>query len=121
MSKPVDMQALGKTVADYDFAYLITIADGDRIHTSAVQPTFDGENLFVTAPSSRVQANTGQRPNVSLVWPPREPDGYSLIIDGAAQLEDDNLRVVPSRAILHHPEIIAPPDGDSCVSDCIEL
>lgn len=121
MSKPVDMHALAKAVIGYDFAYLITIADGDRIHTSAVQPMFDGESLFVTAPSSHVQANTDQRPKVSLVWPPREPDGYSLIVDGAAQLKGDNLKVVVSRAILHRPEIIAPPDGDSCVSDCIEL
>ena len=121
MSKPVDMQVLAKTVADYGFAYLITIADGDRIHISAVRPTFEGESLFVPEPSSRVRANMGQRPKVSLVWPPREPDGYSLIVDGVSQLEGDNLRVVPSRAILHRPEIIAPPDGDSCTSDCIEL
>ena len=121
MSKPVDMQVLAKTVADYGFAYLITIADGDRIHTSPVQPTLEGEALFVPAPSSRVQKNTGQRPKVSLVWPPREPDGYSLIVDGTAQLEGDTLRVIPSRAILHRPEIIAPPGGDSCVADCIEI
>ncbi|MEO7122587.1 MAG: hypothetical protein ABI400_05630 [Lacisediminihabitans sp.] len=121
MSKPVDMQVLAKTVAEYGFAYLITIADGDRIHTSAVQPTLAGDDLYVPTPSSRVQKNTGQRPKVSLVWPPREPDGYSLIVDGAAQLEGENLRVVPSRAILHRPEAIAPPDGDSCVADCIEI
>lgn len=121
MSKPVDMRALAKAVADYDFAYLITIADGDDIHTSAVQPTLDGESLLVTTPSSRVQANTGQRPKVSLVWPPREPDGYSLIVDGAAHLERNNLRVAPTRAVLHRPEIIAAPNGDGCVADCIEL
>lgn len=50
-----------------------------------------------------------------------EPDGYSLIVDGAAQLEGDNLRVTPSRAILHRPEIIAPPNGEGCGADCIEL
>lgn len=115
------MQVLAKTVADYGFAYLITIADGDRIHTSPVQPTLEGDGLFVADPSSRVQANTGQRPKVSLVWPPREPDGYTLIVDGAAQLEGENLKVTPTRAILHRPEVIAPPDGDSCVSDCIEI
>lgn len=121
MGNPVDIQALAKAIADFDFAYLITIADGDRIHTSAVKPTIEGENLCVHAPSSRVQANTAQRSNVSLIWPPREPNGYSLIVDGVALLEGDNLSVTPSRAILHRPEIIAPPDGDSCVSDCIEL
>lgn len=117
----MNISALTNAVADYAFGYLITIADGDRIHTSMVQPMIEGESLFVPAPSSRVQENTGQRPKVSFVWPPREPDGYSLIVDGTAQLEGDNLRVVPSRAILHRPEIIAPPDGDSCVADCIEL
>ena len=121
MSKPVDMRALEKAVADFGFAYLITITDGDRIHTSAVHPTIKGESLFVPAPSSRVQANAEQRPKVSLVWPPRAPDGYSLIVDGAAHTEGDKLTVVPTRAILHRPEVIAPPDGDNCVADCIEL
>lgn len=115
------MRALAKTIADYGFAYLITIGDGDRIHTSMVQPTIEGESLSLHVPSSRVQENTVRRPKVSLVWPPREPDGYSLIVDGAAQLDGDNVRVVPSRAILHRPELVAPPDGDSCVADCIEL
>lgn len=121
MGKTVDMRELENVIAEYGFAYLITIADGDRIHTSVVQPTIEGERLLVFAPSSRVRANTGQRPKVSLVWPPREPDGYSLIVDGVAQFEGDNLTVVPSRAIQHRPEIIAPPESEGCVADCIEL
>lgn len=121
MSKVVDMQVLEKTVADYGLAYLITIADGDRIHTSPVQPTLTGGELFVPAPSSRVLENTGQRPKVSLVWPPSEPGGYSLIVDGAAELEGENLRVIPSRAIQHRPEALTPPNGESCGYDCIEI
>ena len=121
MAKTVDMQVLAQTVDDYGFAYLITIADGDHIHTSAVQPTIESESVLIPAPSTHVQANAGQRPKVSLVWPPREPDGYSLIVDGVAQLEGDNLRVVPTRAIQHRPEIIAPPGGETCVADCVEI
>ncbi|MEO6941428.1 MAG: hypothetical protein ABI238_01600 [Terrimesophilobacter sp.] len=121
MGKTVNMRGIEKAIADYGFAYLITVADGDRIHTSVVQPTVEGECLIVPSPSDRVQANTGQRPKISLVWPPREPDGYSLIVDGVAQFGADNLRVIPSRAILHRPDIIAAPDGDSCVADCIEI
>ena len=121
MSKTVDMRVLAKTVADYGFAYLITIADGDRIHTSVVHPTVGAESLTMAAPSSRVQANASQRPKVSLVWPPQEPNGYSLIVDGVAELDDDTLRVVPTRAIQHRPEIIAAPDGEGCLADCIEI
>ncbi|WP_349898701.1 hypothetical protein [Parafrigoribacterium soli] len=121
MSKPVDMQVLAKTVAEYGFAYLVTIADGDRIHTSPVKPALSADRLVVPAPSSRVQKNTSQRPKVSLVWPPAQPDGYSLIVDGAAQFDGDVLAVIPSRAILHRPEVLTPPDGDSCVADCIEI
>lgn len=94
MGETVDMRVLAKTVANYGFAYLITIADGDRIHTSVVHPTVGVESLTMAAPSSRVQANTKQRPKVSLVWPPREPNGYSLIVDGVAELDDSTLRVV---------------------------
>lgn len=121
MSKPVDMKVLAKTMGDYDFAYLITIADGDRIHTSAVKPTMTADGVAVDAPSSRLSANIGQRPKVSLVWPPREPDGYSLIVDGVAELHENNLTVIPSRAIQHRPEVIAPAEGEHCVADCIEI
>lgn len=121
MGNPVDMSALQNVIADYSFAYLITIAHGDRIHTSVVHPSVDGENLIVTAPSDRVQKNAGQQPKVSLVWPPREPGGYSLIVDGLAKCEDETLTLAPSRAIQHRPETLASPDAAGCVADCIEF
>ena len=42
-----------------------------------------------------------------MLWPPAEPGGYSLIVDGRGQLIDDSLRVVPHRAVLHRPAVPA--------------
>jgi len=59
---------------------------------------------------------------VTLVWPPSEPGGYSLIVDGHGQVGDDSARVVPNRAVLHRK---AAPDSPAaatgCVHDCVPL
>lgn len=123
MSKNVDMDALATQVASYGFAYLITLGENGRIHTSAVTPVVDGRKLTVAAPSDRVRANTSVRPTISLVWPPAEVEGYSLILDGDAQADAGTLTITPTRAILHRPVPRSGPaaDGSSCASDCVEL
>jgi hypothetical protein len=44
-----------------------------------------------------------QHPDVTLVWPPSKPGGYTLIVDGRGELEGDALTIVPDRAVLHRP------------------
>lgn len=64
---------------------------------------------------------------MTLAWPPRTADGYSLFVDGTAEVrsagEDAVVTVSPSRAVLHRPAPApTPPDDPSaCVSDCVEL
>lgn len=119
----MDMEKLATQVADYGFAYLITLGENGRIHTSAVTPVVDGHTLTVAAPSDRVRANTSARPTISLVWPPAEAEGYSLILDGDARADAGTLTITPTRAILHRPapRSIPAPDASSCSSDCVEL
>ena len=50
---------------------------------------------------------------VTVLWPPREPTGYSLIVDGTAMVDGDQLRLTPNRAVLHRS-----PDG---VHDCVSF
>ncbi|GAA3773941.1 hypothetical protein GCM10022240_27230 [Microbacterium kribbense] len=125
MSKTVDMAALTRRAAEYGgLAYLITIGDNAQIHTSAVFPGIEAATVTVGGISRHTLANTGQNPNVTLVWPPADPDGYSLIVDGAARNSDDGvIHVTPSRAVLHRPALR---EGDplvdsTCKSDCIDL
>lgn len=100
----------------------MTIGDNDRVHTSAVHPTLSDEQLIIFAPSGRVQANALHRPAISLVWPPSREDDYSRIVDGNALTNGDELRITPTRAVLHRPAPrTTPADGSTCVSDCIEI
>lgn len=122
MGKQVDIVALADRLAEYRFAYLLTVGDNDRVHTSAVHPTVVGDVLVIPSASTRVQANALQRPAISLVWPPPRDDDYSLIVDGDAQAHGDELHISPTRAVLHRPAPrVTPADGSTCVSDCVEI
>ena len=45
--------------------------------------------------------NAGLHPELTLVGPPVDLGGYSLIADGTARLHGDALLVTPTRAVLH--------------------
>ncbi|WP_417562367.1 hypothetical protein [Microbacterium sp.] len=118
----VDVDALGQHAADYGFAYLITITPHSRVHTSVVHPSV-GDGAVTVPISDRVRRNVGENAEVSLVWPPADATGYSLIADGTGVDRDGVLTIAPTRAILHRPatEPSAPGAADGCVQDCVEL
>lgn len=125
----VDVGAVAAHASEYGFAYLITINSHERVHTSVVHPEFSGDAVTVPGASDRARANAGAHPEVSVVWPPADATGYSLILDGTATADGHPdapgapLRIMPSRAILHRPatEPSAPGAADGCVQDCVEL
>ena len=122
MSKPVDIKELADRLREFGSAYLTTIGEGDRIHTVPVNPVMGDAGLSVAGLGRRTQANATARPGVCLVWPPREANGYSLIVDGTALLDGNTLRLTPTRAILHKAalaDVVA--EGDACVADCVEI
>ncbi|HET8591643.1 MAG TPA: pyridoxamine 5'-phosphate oxidase family protein, partial [Nakamurella sp.] len=82
MSIQVQVGELADAMAVYRFAYLVTISDDGRAHVVAVTPRWDGRALIVEGLGRRSAANLAARPAVTLVWPPLEPQGYSLILDG---------------------------------------
>lgn len=124
VSIDVDPGELADALERHDFAYLVTVSPQGRSHVVAVTPTLDGDVLAVEHLGRRTRANAEANPEVSLVWPPREPGDYSLIADGTAVLADDSLTLTPSRAVLHRS---APRPGGqaavegACGSDCVEL
>lgn len=126
MRTAVNVDAVAEHAAGYGFAYLITINSRQRVHTSVVHPRFAQGAVVVPGASERAKGNADAHPDVSLVWPPAEATGYSLIVDGTASGavdETDGLAIAPTRAILHRPatEPSGPDAGDGCVQDCIEL
>ncbi|WP_319453394.1 MULTISPECIES: pyridoxamine 5'-phosphate oxidase family protein [unclassified Mycobacterium] len=124
MSVKVDLDQLADALADFTFAYLITVGDDFHAHTVAVDPLFADGSFDVGRVGNSTRRNASQHPDVTLVWPPREPGGYTLIVDGRGELTTDGaaLRVAPSRAVLHRK---ATPDSPAastgCLHDCVPL
>jgi hypothetical protein len=121
--KKVDLQALAHALADYPYAYLITVDDGYRAHTVTVEPQLREATLDIGLIGGRTRNNLAQRADVTLLWPPAEPGGYSLIVDGSAEVteagsETARLTVVPTRALLHR-DADSPDAAKGCLHDCV--
>ena len=130
--KQVDVKRLAAALPDYPFAYLITVDDDYRVHTVTVEPRLrdlpddpDGPGAIVDVGliGGRTRTNLTHRRDVTLLWPPPEPGGYSLIVDGSAEVtesDDETVRlgVVPERALLHR-EADSPNAAKGCLHDCV--
>ena len=130
MSVKVDLGELGHHLQRHPFAYLLTVGEDLRAHAVAVQPTLEEGGLLMTGLGRRTSDNIAARPDVSLVWPPYEPGGYSLIVDGRATVIDETARVEPGHAVLHRPADHAAGDAmtetgagrqGGCGNDCVPL
>ncbi|WP_205876248.1 pyridoxamine 5'-phosphate oxidase family protein [Mycobacterium camsae] len=123
-SKPVDFQRLADTLPSYPFAYLITVGDDYRAHTVTVEPVLrDLAVLDVGLIGGGTRTNLARRGDVTLVWPPSAPGGYSLIVDGRAEISDAQAEAVrcvvtPTRALLHR-NADSPSAAKGCLHDCV--
>lgn len=114
MSIAVDIDDLPDAVAERTFGYLLTVGGDERPKAVALVPTVvDGELRFtVGAGTGR---NVGERPRVSIVFPPTATDEFSLLVDGDARLEpcaagargadggEMLVVVTPTWAVRHRP------------------
>ncbi|BBY39290.1 hypothetical protein MMAN_34240 [Mycobacterium mantenii] len=121
--KKVDLKALADALVDFPYAYLITVDDGYRVHTVTVEPQLREATLDVGLIGGRTRNNLAHRADVTLLWPPAEPGGYSLIVDGSAEVTDAGdetarLSVVPTRALLHR-DADSPDAAKGCLHDCV--
>ncbi|BBY63284.1 pyridoxamine 5'-phosphate oxidase family protein [Mycolicibacterium helvum] len=105
MSIKVDLDQLAGTLGDYLLGYLITVSDDHRAHTVAVDARLNDGVLDLGAVGNSTRRNTLAHPDVTVLWPPREPGGYTLIVDGRGEFVADSLRVIPQRAVLHRPAV----------------
>lgn len=120
MSIPVDLAALDAALGRHDTAYLLTGGAG-RPHVAEVFPTLRDGVLVLAEPGRTARRVVGESPEVTVMLPPRAPGGYTLIIDGHGELDDqDGLRVVPSHAVLHRASLHSghPEHSSECGNDC---
>ena len=122
MSVKVDLDQLADALADFTFAYLITVGDDYQAHTIAVDPLLVGDALDVASVGNRTRRNVTAHPDVTVVWPPREPGGHTLIVDGRGELTEDGLTVTPATAVLHRKATPhSPASVTGCGDDCLPL
>jgi hypothetical protein len=126
MSIPVEIERLRAEGERYGPSpYLLTTGDDGRPHSVSVSASWADGTLVVDAVGKRSAANVAARKLVSLLWPPREPGGYSLIVDGDGALEGagTGVRVVvrPTRGVLHRPATSGAEVAEGCSADCKPL
>jgi hypothetical protein len=120
MSIPVDIDDLGKTLADFGPGYLLSTSGDGRVKAVTVEPVLAEAELVVVGPGRGSSANVAANPTVTLLFPPLAPRGYTLLIDGTAELAGDDVRISPATAVLHRPAAHGdgPPAPDGCGHDC---
>ena len=119
VSVSVALDELRERSAEFgDVAFLLTVTDDRRPHVVSVRVAWEHEALVAGA-GRTTAANVARQPTVSVLWSPPAHGGYSLIVDGTAEVQArDETAVVlihPSRAVLHR---VANADGDgpSCIT-----
>lgn len=124
MSIPVDLDALADTVGTFGAGYLLTAGHGQIKAVSVTASVTDGV-VIIPVTSRRSAANLRTSPVATLLFPPREERGYTLLVDGTAEAVEEGFRFTPSQAVLHRPAAyseapVARPEG-SCGNDCRHL
>jgi len=137
MSIKVDLARLDAAMAEHDFAYLLS-PGRERPHVVAVIPRLVDGSLVVDSPGRSATTLAAEHPAVTLVFPPRQAGGYTLIVDGEATVPGHDaasartgsvdpgtvpaLTVRPGHAVLHRPATpTSEPSPTGCASDCRPL
>jgi hypothetical protein len=128
MSIPVDVTALGRVVAAYSAGYLITVGPDGAPKVVTVEPSVLAGVVVVPVPGKGSRANAAAHPAVTLVFPPREEKGFTLLVDGTGAVDGDDLRIEPTSAVLHRPATHSdgPPapvsvGASDCANDCSHI
>ena len=119
MSIPVDVADVAKALEDFGSGYLLTTSAG-TVKVVTVEPVPTDGVLLIARPGRGTLANLSGNATVTLVFPPLAPKGYTLLVDGTAEVTGDDVRVAPTGAVLHRPASHAdgPAAPDGCGHDC---
>ncbi len=121
MSIPVDVSQLAAELERFGAsAYVLTVRDDSTPHVAHV--TFTLQDGALRCGASRTAArNVADRPTMSVLWPPHEEGGYSMIVDGECAVDGDELVVTPTSGVLHRPAPAPEGSAADCGSDCAPL
>ena len=102
MSIPVEVADVPQRLAEFDRGYLLTSRDG-TVKAVSVRAVPEDGTLLVRTPGRGSVANVGLNPAVTLLFPPLEDPGMTLLVDGTATAEGEDVRIEPTSAVLHKP------------------
>ena len=108
MSVKIEPTHIGEHLAGREFVYLITNSN-ERSHVVALRPVMLNDTARFSNTGRTPLANVAANSSVTLTWPPcdssqsHEHAKYSLIADGVAAVDDDELVVIITNAVFHRP------------------
>lgn len=112
MSIAVPLDELAHRLAAYPWGYLVTVRDDGRAQSLAVPTRYVNDALVATV-GRGTAANATARPNVTLLFPGPTGGDFSLIVDGDAKVDGDQLVIAPSWAVLHRPALDSATPGEA--------
>jgi hypothetical protein len=104
MSIAVPLDELEAKLAEFPWGYLVTVRDDGRPQSLAV-PARMVDGALVATVGQRAAQNATARPNVTLLFPGPTGADYSLIVDGDAAVDGDQVTITPTWAVLHRPAL----------------
>ncbi|MGA9275873.1 pyridoxamine 5'-phosphate oxidase family protein [Ilumatobacter sp.] len=118
MSIPVELDVLEAKTREYGWAYLLTVGDDMRPKIVACQPEWHDGTMCFSAGSGSAR-NATARASVTVTFPPLDPDGYTLIVDGDATIDESGdpprVHVAPTGGVLHRASA---PDFTNTTTGC---
>ncbi|MFT4866917.1 MAG: hypothetical protein ACI9CV_000487 [Ilumatobacter sp.] len=138
MSIPVELADLRAKTTEYTWAYLLTVRPNATPHLVSLSPQWSepsgsgSGSVILLSVSTGTALNATAAAMVTLCYPPLDHDGYSLIVDGTAVVDQDAespsidvpdgkqlICFSPAGAVLHRSA--APGFANSatgCANDC---
>lgn len=104
MSIAVPLEELAHRLTQYPWCYLVTVRDDGRAQTLAV-PTRMVNGLLSATIGPGTAANARARSKVTMLFPGQTGEEFTLIVDGDATVDGDQLMLVPTWAVLHRPAL----------------
>lgn len=118
----MNLDELASKLTEFGSGYLLTVTTAGTVKAVNATPRVVDGGLLVERPGKGSLANAADRPSVTLLFPPPEAGGYTLLVDGEASVGDDALRITPGSAVLHRPaEADGPVPEGECGNDCARL
>jgi hypothetical protein len=101
MSVVVDLADLPRVLEDFGTGYLLTVSTTPTVKAVSVAPRLVDGELHVSGPGRGSVANARAHAAVTLLFPPRTEGGLTLLVDGTAAADGEDLRIRPTGAVLH--------------------